>query len=319
MNGSAKGWGHATALLTVLIWGTTFASTKVLLATWTPLEILAMRFAIGLVCLTMIRPRWMAWNGWKREGLMACAGVCGVTLYFLLENVALTYSQASNVGVIVSVTPFITALLAHVFLKGERLTRRFAFGFALSIGGIALMMLNGRYVLHLNPLGDTLALLAACAWAVYSVLMKKAARPGGSVVKTTQRVFVYGLLAMIPCFFFLEADPSFLAKGDATSWCHILYLGAMASAVCFAAWNRVVKQLGAASASVYIYLVPVIAVVSSALALHERLTPMAIAGTGLTLLGVVVSELSSHFRLHARLRKRRSKIREAGNEPGSAE
>lgn len=290
MKSGAKGWGHAAALLTVLIWGTTFTSTKILLAVWTPLEILMLRFAIGLVCLTLIRPRWLAWCGWKREALMACAGVSGVTLYFLLENVALTYSQASNVGVIVSVTPFLTALLAHACLKGERLTRRFAIGFLLSIGGIGMMMWNGLCVLHLHPLGDTLALLAACAWAIYSVLMKMAARPGGSVIQTTQRVFVYGLLAMIPCGFLFEADLSLVARGTWASWCHILYLGALASALCFAMWNRVVKQLGATQASVYIYLVPVIAVVSSALALHERLTPIALVGTALTLVGVAVSE-----------------------------
>lgn len=311
MTASSKLWGHILALLTVLIWGTTFASTKVLLATWTPLEILALRFMLGLAFLTFMCPRWLPWAGWRRELLLAGAGFCGVTLYFLLENVALTYSQASNVGVIVSVTPFLTALLAHALVKGERLTRRFALGFVLSIGGIALMMFNGRYVLHLNPLGDTLALLAALAWALYSVLMKKAGQSGGSVIPMTQRVFVYGLAMMVPCFFFFETNASFLARGDVASWCNILYLGAMASAFCFAVWNRVVKQLGAMQASVYIYLVPVIAVVSSALVLHERLTSVALAGTGLTLLGVVVSEFSS--RVHWRVRRKRSERAESKN------
>lgn len=296
MTASSKLWGHVLALLTVLIWGTTFASTKVLLATWTPVEILVMRFVLGLVFLSLMCPRWLPWAGWRRELLLAGAGLCGVTLYFLLENVALTYSQASNVGVIVSVTPFLTALLAHAFLKGERLTRRFALGFVLSVGGIALMMLNGRYVLHLNPLGDTLALLAALAWAVYSVLMKKAGQTGSSVIRMTQRVFVYGLVMMVPCLLLFETSTSFLARGNLASWGNILYLGAMASAFCFAVWNRVVKQLGAMQASVYIYLVPVIAVVSSAVVLHERLTSVALAGTGLTLLGVIVSEFSSRMR-----------------------
>lgn len=295
MTASSKFWGHVLALLTVLIWGTTFASTKVLLATWTPVEILLMRFVLGLVFLSCMCPRWLPWAGWRRELLLAGAGLCGVTLYFLLENVALTYSQASNVGVIVSVTPFLTALLAHAFLKGERLTRRFAFGFVLAIGGIVLMIFNGRYILHLNPLGDTLALLAALSWAVYSVLMKKAGQSGSSVIQMTQRVFVYGLVMMVPCFFLMETQRAFLFRGNAASWCNILYLGAMASAFCFAVWNRVVKQLGAMQASVYIYLVPVIAVVSSTLVLHERLTTVALAGTSLTLLGVVVSEFSSRM------------------------
>lgn len=56
----------------------------------------------------------------KQELYFAAAGLCGVTLYYLLENIALTYTFVSNVGVIISIAPFFTAILAHVFLKGER-------------------------------------------------------------------------------------------------------------------------------------------------------------------------------------------------------
>lgn len=51
------------------------------------------------------------------------AGLCGVCLYYMLENIALTYTMASNVGVIISVAPFFTAILAHLFLKQEEKLR----------------------------------------------------------------------------------------------------------------------------------------------------------------------------------------------------
>ena len=98
------------------------------------------------------------------------AGLCGVCLYYLLENIALTFTMASNVGVIISVAPFFTALLSRLFLKQEeRLNIGFFIGFLVAMAGIALISFNGS-ALHLNPVGDLLALLAAFIWACYSIL-----------------------------------------------------------------------------------------------------------------------------------------------------
>ena len=166
---SEKTSGHVCALVTILIWGTTFISTKVLLDTLTPLEILFGRFLLGYLALLMVRPRMLRPGGLRRELLFAAAGLCGVTLYFLLENLDLTHTLASNVGVVVSVSPVFTALLAHLFLDGERLTARFFAGFAAAMGGICLVTFHGAD-LRLEPLGDMLALLAAAVWAAWAVL-----------------------------------------------------------------------------------------------------------------------------------------------------
>ena len=111
--------GHLAALVTVLIWGTTFISTKVLLVDFQPVEILFFRFVMGFVALMIVYPRRMRGTTLRQELTFAAAGLCGVCLYYLMENIALTYTLASNVGVIVSVSPFFTALLTHLFLKGE--------------------------------------------------------------------------------------------------------------------------------------------------------------------------------------------------------
>lgn len=99
--------GHLAALFTVLIWGTTFISTKVLLADFQPAEILFFRFALGFAALLLVCPRRLELNDPRQELLFAAAGLCGICLYYLLENIALTYTMASNVGVIISVAPFL--------------------------------------------------------------------------------------------------------------------------------------------------------------------------------------------------------------------
>lgn len=162
MNQQTKA-GHLCALLTTFIWGTTFISTKVMLADFQPVEILFFRFVMGLLVLTLIYPHRMKKTTLKQELTFAAAGLCGVCLYYLLENIALTYTMASNVGIIISVAPFFTAILSRIFLKNEeKLGAGFFAGFLAAMAGIALISFNGSS-LHVNPLGDLLALLGASA------------------------------------------------------------------------------------------------------------------------------------------------------------
>ena len=122
--------GHLAALVTILIWGTTFISTKVLLQDFQPIEILFFRFVLGLIALFLVYPRPLKGTSLRQELTFAAAGLSGVCLYYLLENIALTYTMASNVGVIISVAPFFTALLSRLFLKQEGTLRaNFFIGF----------------------------------------------------------------------------------------------------------------------------------------------------------------------------------------------
>lgn len=284
--------GHAAALLTILIWGTTFISTKVLLNDFTPVEILFFRFLLGLAALTLAHPRRLRTTGWKQELTFAAAGLCGVCLYYLLENIALTYTLASNVGIIISVAPFFTALLSRLLSKGaERLRWNFLAGFLVALAGVGLISLNGAR-LELNPLGDLLALAAALVWAVYSLLTRRIGGYGYPTVPATRRVFAYGILFLLPTLFLFEFRFEVRRLFHPQALGNLLYLGLGASALCFVTWNFAVKALGAVRTSVYIYLVPVVTLLTSALVLQEPLTPMSVLGAALTLAGLCLSEHS---------------------------
>lgn len=282
--------GHAVALVTILLWGATFMSTKILLRYFHPVEILLMRFLLGIVTLTVAYPHRLRLRDRKQEWIFAGAGLTGITLYYLLENIALTYSMASNVGVIVAVAPFFTAVLAHFCLKGEPLRLHFFLGFLCSMAGICLISFNGATVLKLNPLGDFLAVAAAAVWAVYSIFIRQISTWGYNTIATTRRTFLYGMLFMLPisCFFDLQWDLAPLTQPVVLG--HLLFLGVGASAICFATWNYAVRCLGAVKTSMYIYLNPVTSVVLGVLFLHEPLTPASLVGILLTLAGLLVSE-----------------------------
>lgn len=281
--------GHLLALFTIFVWGTTFISTKVLLTDFQPVEILFFRFVIGLVALSLIFPRRLKGTTWKQELTFAAAGLCGVCLYFLLENIALTYTLASNVGVIISVAPFFTAILTALLMKGEKLGFNFLLGFVIAMTGIYLINFNGTQ-LQLNPLGDLLALLAAIVWACYSVLIKVISGFGYPSIITTRRVFFYGILLIIPTLYFFDFKLELTRFANPVYLSNIIFLGLVASALGFVTWSFSVRVLGAVKTSVYLYMVPVVTVVTSVIILHEPITMLAVIGTALTLAGLVLSE-----------------------------
>lgn len=284
-----KQLGHILALITIIIWGTTFISTKVLLVSFSTIEILFLRFVIGLLALYIIYPHRFKETTYQQEIIFALAGLCGVCLYYLIENIALTYTSASHVGVIISIAPFFTAILSHFFLDKEKFYDSFYLGFMIAIIGIGFISFQ-QTDLTINPIGDCLAMVAAIIWACYSILTRKISEFRYSTILTTRRTFLYGIIFMIPALFFFDFHLDITKLMLPLYIFNILFLGLGASALCFLTWNKAVNILGAVRTSVYIYLVPVITFIVSVIVLHEKVTLSIIIGIGLVILGLFISE-----------------------------
>lgn len=288
--------GHLFALTAILVWGTTFTSTKILLKSFAPVEILFFRFIIGFTVLFILSPRKISVKNMRQELIFAAAGFCGITMYFLMENIALLHTTASNAGVIVSLSPFFTGILSFYFSDDEKPDVSFFIGFVIALTGIGLISFNGMMNLNLNPIGDFLALLAAFFWSLYSILMKKVSKFGYSNLESTKRVFFYGLFFMIPAILISDFKWEFIRFADPVNLFNILFLGAGASALCFVAWNTAVNILGAVKTSVYIYIVPIVTVLSAALVLGEKLTIISVCGVIITFAGLLISENKINFK-----------------------
>ncbi len=284
---------HAVAFLVVAIWGSTFVFTKLLLlAGLTAAQIFALRFIIAygllLVFCLFKGIRWTA-DTWRDELLMAALGVSGGSLYFLTENSSMNYTTTTNTSIIVSLCPLFASLLIGMFYKSERLSRMQTFGTLLAATGVVMVVMNGHFVLHLSPIGDVLAFAACLCWAVYSLLMIPASKKYDTVF-ITRKVFFYGLLSMIP-YFLLQPGLNLhlLAQQPQLVW-NLLFLGCVASMLCFLAWNWVLKKLGAVVATNYVYLNPVTTIIFAWVILHEEITVFFVIGTFLILLGMYLAD-----------------------------
>lgn len=281
--------GHIIALITIFIWGTTFISTKIILKELTPVEILFYRFLIAYFVLIIIYPKFHKIKSLKEELLFLSLGLSGVTLYFFVENTALKYTLASNVGLLLSTAPIFTALLAHFFTEDEKFKKNLFIGFVVAMLGIFLVIFNGKFVLKLNPIGDILALMAAIFWAVYSILLKKVSKEYNHIY-VVRKTFFYGLLANIPMAFMLGSDLKVANSISLSLVLNVTFLGLGASAMCFVFWNKAVSVLGVIKSNNYIYLIPLITMITSVIVLHEKVNGIMVGGCLLILLGVYVSD-----------------------------
>lgn len=272
-----------------MLWGTTFISTKILLRAFSPVEILVLRLVISYIVLWMVCPKWLKISSWRRELLFAATGFTGISLYYLLENVALIHTTASNVGVISSFSPFFAVLISYFLLRNrEKPDAGFYIGCAMAMVGICLVSLQDG-VVGVHPLGDFMALMGAAVWAIYSVLLKKVDNSAGALL-VTRRIFFYGIIGMVPMAIFFGFNPDSDKIVQPIYAGNFLYLGVGAGALGFVSWELATKWIGPIRTCAYLYLCPVVAVLTAYLVLNEHVSPIGMLGIILTLAGLICSE-----------------------------
>ncbi len=278
---------YIVAFAIVVVWGCTFVQTKVLInAGMRPYEIFFIRFLVAYLLILPFSWRRLFLGSVKDEFIALSLGLSGGSLYFVTENYALAYGYCSNVSLIVCLTPMITAFIVGRFYPAERLGRAGIVGSLVALAGMALVVFNGNFVLKLSPLGDVLAFAACLCWALYSLAIKHLQDKYSNML-ITRKVFGYGLLTILPVLLLRGMDFGILVHGGAAVWGNVLFLGCVASMLCFLGWNWCLERIGTVRATNLIYLNPIIAIVSSAMVLGERVTWIAVAGAVLILTGLV--------------------------------
>lgn len=309
-----KALGIFFAALSIFIWGITFVCTKYLLNDFSSLEILFYRFLSAYIGLWLIHPK-LEKIALRDNILFVLAALSGVILYQLTENIAIHFTNASNVSVIVSICPLFTAIISQIFLKEKHLSFWFILGFVISIIGVILVCLNGSTTLKFNPKGDFLALLSVICWGFYSMLVSLINKKHYDPICATRRIFFFAVLIMLPlslmgwgfCSNAELSDSDFIKSlyfntdqavnaarfSNPMNWVNILFLGILASGICFTTWNKACKILGTVKVSCAIYLIPVVTIIFAFFALGEEITWLGATGAIITIAGLFISEKKS--------------------------
>jgi len=291
MSASKKTVGHLFALFTIVVWGSCYVLTKNMLnAGFTAIQITPIRMALAYLALLVMRPKFLRLP-LRDELMFVLIGIAGGSFYFFLQNTALTRTYAANVSIIVSLSPIFTVMLAQLFSRrNEKLGKFVYIGSLVAIAGVVLVVLNGSLNFHLSPVGDLLALAAALAWAVYSILIKKYTEQYDNFI-VTRRVMLWAFLTGVPLMLLTDGMPNliplFTEPKVLLSW---LFLGILGNAVCFAIWNIAFQRLGVVVTNNYLYASPFVTLVVGWLLLKEPISVMGIVGAVLITLGVFLAQ-----------------------------
>ncbi len=265
--------------LVVLSWGLNYVITKIGVGHFPPADFVFWRF----LATTLVAVPWMVRQypaSWAAAVQLAVLGLTGVTLYQLAFTTALHDTLAANVAFLFDLSPLMT-LVGQRLLHMRPSGRQMFVGAAISLVGVLLLVgasAGGSLT------GDGFALLAAFLWAVFTVLTDRFHLPISGVALTGW-MSLFGTIGVLPWMTWRHLVPQGLGV-----WGPLAYTVVFVTVMGLSLWQNAVMAVGGGKASLYLYIIPVIAAAAGWVILGEALSLLEGAGALLIIAGVAVAE-----------------------------
>jgi drug/metabolite transporter (DMT)-like permease len=283
--------GIFLALLVIFFWGISFVAIKIVVDVIPPITMATLRFTISWLILWLfaritIKERKLPS---KAKRLSILAGLWGITFYFIFENFGVNFTTPSQASLLISTVPIFTIIIADIVRRKSSSVRLYLMSF-LSLVGVSIIIFSNGFDLRGDTLGDLLILGAAVTWGMYTLYVDKLSEYDNLL--TTVEMTKWGLIFLIP-FAAVEMimerpDPLKFIKPDVVLW--LLFLGILCSGFGYFIWNYSVRVLGSRTSSNFIYLIPVVSVISDSLILKNIPSIWLYIGGGITMIGVIFGE-----------------------------
>jgi drug/metabolite transporter (DMT)-like permease len=275
-----------------ILWGASFLLTKITLTQLGPMATAALRWGVATLALVMIavataRGREMLGRALRHDWrTFVGLGLVGVSLFYTLQNVALTYTTSVDVGLIMNDFPILTAVLG-VWLLGERFAWRAAGGLALATVGVTLISLGGlaepEATARVRLLGDLLALLATLFGALYIVGGKRAVTTYNPLT-VTALAGLFGALLLVP----VAAWEGLTLRLSVGVWAALLGLALGSGAAANWLWWYAAHRLPISRAGAFLYITPIVSTILGVAVLGEPLTAATATGAAFVIGGVML-------------------------------
>lgn len=273
----------------VLVWGASFIATKIALEDISPISIVWLRFAMGVVILgiAVAMRRQFALPNKNEWGYFALLGFLGITFHQWLQSNGLMTSEASTTAWIVATTPVFMALLGWLVLK-EGLGWIRISGILLAFMGVLVVVSDGNIasisIGKFGAPGDVLILISALNWAVFSTLSRRGLK---SHPASLMMFYVMSLGWIFTSLLFIPSEGwSEIPHLTLNGWIGVLFLGTFCSGLAYIAWYDALQALSAAQTGAFLYIEPLVAVIVAALILAEPVTWASLLGGAVILIGV---------------------------------
>ena len=274
------------ALIAVIFWGMSFVATKAALREVSPITLIFVRFAIGVVLLFAIVRAFPPRHAWPALALM---GFVGIFIHQMLQSYALTMTTAVHTGWLIGLTPVWSAILSAILLR-EHLGAVKIAGLFGGFAGALLVLTHGDFSARMLALpstkGDLLILISTVNWAIYSVIGLKTIRAVGPR-RATAGAMLCGVVMLAP-FFVARAGWRELPHVSSIGWMAILFLGIGCSGLGYLFWYGAIETIEVSRVAALLYLEPIITFVTALLLLHETVNALTVIGGAIVLGSVLV-------------------------------
>jgi drug/metabolite transporter (DMT)-like permease len=272
-------------LMCVTVWGWTFVATKICLETLRPIEIVGLRFLIGLpILFFLLRAKRIPIRFGARDIKAIAIGSSIIAVHFLMQAYALLYTSATKTGWLIGVSPLALAVLSFLFLH-EKPSRSDIAGIVIATIGIALLVYNGELANFgwLRSFGDIIVLASAFTWSVYTIVSRDLSRAHNPLTVTL--VMFVPLTVIASLLMIANGSLHLAALTSVRTTLALLFLGGPAMLAQWV-WQEGVARLGATKAGLFLYLEPVATTALAVPYLGEAATLYTISGGLLVLTGV---------------------------------
>lgn len=279
---------QAALLLAMLLWASSFIALKFAFEQTSPEWVIFGRMLVAALCflpfIGRLAPKEI--NKTDRYWFLLL-GLAEPGLYFIFESLALANTSASQAGMITSLLPMLVAIGAAIWLN-ERVTKLTMVGFALAIGGAALLSISSESTDSApNPIfGNLMELMAMVCAAAYTLLLKKLSGRYNTWFITAFQAF-FGTLFFLPLALMSTTTPNLSIEGVGA----ILYLGIFITLGAYGLYNWGVQKIPATQASAFTNLIPVFTVILAFIILGERFTSGQVIASLMVIGGLALSQI----------------------------
>ncbi|MDO4997356.1 MAG: DMT family transporter [Neisseria sp.] len=227
---------------------------------------------------------------WQNRWLVLGTSLTGIAAFNTLIYNGLHHTSSTNTLLFNSCIPILIILIGAAFYQ-QKLSWRQALGSLLSLFGVLLIVLQGSWqnLLALNfNRGDIWVFIAVCAWAVYTLWMKRLPIEINRLGLMAVQVGI-GLLLLLPLFWF-DQTSGLHSNWQPSSLLSLLYIGIFPSVIAYLCYNAAIKHFGAVRAGMSIHLMPVFGTIMAITLLGEQLYAFHLAGIVAIVVGLVLSQ-----------------------------
>lgn len=277
-------------LFTVVVWGSTFVATKILLGYLNPIELLGLRMLIGVPILgAVIVIKKIRFDFTRKEYISLAIASAIITFHFLIQITGLKYTTATNTGWIISITPLILAVISYLFLK-EKIGRGTVIGIGVATFGVLMLFSKGDFgsLEWLTSIGDWLILISAHTWAIYTAVIRTVSRSKNPLAVTVAVLLPTFVLTV--GYLIIHNQWRVYASLPLDSTIALLFLAVLGTALAHWFWQEGVAKIGAAKAGIFLYLEPLSSTALGVAYLGESFGIFTAIGGLMVLAGVYLAE-----------------------------